>query len=66
MLTLKRERPEDAAAADSAHGGRNSRSAQDAGAGPIVATMKDDGTFDGELSTQRGRSKWTGERLQKR
>jgi hypothetical protein len=36
-----------------------------AGAGPIVATMLDDGTLEGELSTNRGRTKWTGERLQK-
>lgn len=34
--------------------------------GPIVARMLDDGTLEGELSTNRGRSKWTGERLQKK
>ena len=56
-LTLKGERPE---------GGSGSAPPPDSGAGPIVATMKDDGTLDGELSTQRGRAKWTGERLQKR
>jgi hypothetical protein len=38
----------------------------DAKAGPIVARMLDDGTFEGELSTNRGRTKWTGERLQKK
>lgn len=51
-LTLKGERPEDGVA----HGGD---------AGPIVATMLDDGTLAGELSTNRGRTKWTGERFKK-
>ena len=58
VLTLKGERPEDSGGI--AHGGDGS------GAGPIVATMKGDGTLEGELSTQRGRAKWTGERLKKR
>lgn len=53
QLTLKGERPEDGAGADSK-------------AGPIVATMKDDGTLEGELSTNHGRTKWTGERLKPR
>ena len=53
QLTLKGERPEDGIA----HGGE---------AGPIVAKMLDDGTLEGELSTNRGRSKWTGERFKKR
>ena len=57
VLTLKGERPEDGAGFS--HGG------EEAKAGPIVATMKDDGTFEGELSTNRGRTKWTGERLKK-
>jgi hypothetical protein len=57
VLTLKGERPEDGAGFS--HGG------EDAKAGPIVATMKDDGTLEGELSTNRGRTKWTGERLKK-
>lgn len=57
VLTLKGERPEDGAGFS--HGG------EEAKAGPIVATMKDDGTLEGELSTNRGRSKWTGERLKK-
>ena len=35
-------------------------------AGPIEARMLDDGTLEGELSTNRGRRKWTGERLRKR
>ena len=35
-------------------------------AGPIEARMLDNGTLEGELSTNRGRRKWTGERLQKR
>lgn len=52
-LTLKGERPEDGAGAS------------DSKAGPIVATMKDDGTLEGELSTNRGRTTWTGERLKK-
>ncbi len=34
-------------------------------AGPITATMQEDGTLTGELSTNHGRSKWTGERLKK-
>jgi hypothetical protein len=57
VLTLKGERPEDGAGFS--HGG------EDAKGGPIVATLKDDGTFEGELSTNRGRTKWTGTRLQK-
>ena len=55
-LTLKGERPEDGAGFS--HGGGDASAA-----GPIVARMRDDGTLQGELSTQRGRSKWTGERL---
>ena len=56
-LTLKGERPEDGAGAG--HGGDQGKDAP----GPIVAMMKDDGTLEGELSTNRGRSTWTGERL---
>jgi hypothetical protein len=33
---------------------------------PITASMLDDGTLEGEVSTNRGRTKWTGERLQKK
>jgi hypothetical protein len=58
VLTLKGERPEDGA-------GFSHGSESEAKAGPIVATMKDDGTLEGELSTNRGRTKWTGERLKK-
>ena len=57
-LTLKGERPED--------GAGNSHGDQPAQAGPITATMKDDGTLEGELSTNRGRTTWTGERLEAR
>lgn len=53
-LTMKGERPEDTIA----HSGND--------AGPIVARMLDDGTLEGELSTNRGRTKWTGERFKKR
>ena len=35
------------------------------GAGPISATMLDDGTMAGELSTNHGRMKFTAERLRK-
>jgi hypothetical protein len=52
-LTLKGERPEDG----SGHDGKG---------GPIVATMLDDGTLEGELTTNHGRTKWTGERFKKR
>ena len=52
-LVLKGERPEDGAGHDS-------------GAGPIVAQMLDNGTLEGELSTNHGRVKWTGERFKKR
>jgi len=52
-LTLKGERPEDGAG-------------HDGNAGPIVARMLDDGTLEGELSTNHGRHKWTGERFKKR
>ncbi len=64
-LTLKGERPEDGAAGGAHGGGSGSQDGQDSGPRPIVATMKDDGTLDGELSTQRGRAKWTGERLKR-
>lgn len=56
-LTLKGEKPEDGTPAPHAGG---------PGSGPITAKMLDDGTFEGELSTSQGRTKWTGERLQKR
>jgi hypothetical protein len=49
VLTLTGERPEDG------HGSES--------AGPITATMRDDGTLQGELSTNHGRSTWTGSRL---
>jgi hypothetical protein len=55
-LTLKGEKAEDGSGGP--HGSPN--------AGPIVAKMLDDGTLEGELSTNRGRTKWTGERLPKR
>ena len=35
------------------------------GAGPITATILDDGTMEGELSTNHGRMKFTAERLRK-
>ena len=53
-LTLKGERPED----NIAHHGSD--------AGLITAKMLDDGTLEGELTTNRGRTKWTGERFKKR
>jgi hypothetical protein len=56
-LTLKGERPEDGAGFS--HGGEQGKDAP----GPIVASMKDDGTLEGELSTNQGRTQWTGERL---
>ena len=52
-LTLKGERPEDGAG----HDGKG---------GPIVATMLDNVTLEGELTTNHGRMKWTGERFKKR
>ena len=39
--------------------------AKENGAGPITATMMDDGTLSGELSTNHGRAKFTAERLKK-
>ena len=56
MLTLKGEKTEDGPPPP----------ASDLHAGPIEARMLDDGTLDGELSTNKGRRKWTGERLQKK
>lgn len=55
-LTLKAEKTDDGGAGP--HASPN--------AGPIVAKMLDDGTLEGELSTNRGRTKWTGERLPKK
>ena len=46
--------------------GRLRRSPRRPKAGPIEARMLDDGTLEGELSTNKGRTKWTGERLQKK
>jgi len=54
-LTLKGEKPADGAPAPHAGG---------PGASPITARMLDDGTFEGELTTSQGPTKWTGERLQ--
>jgi hypothetical protein len=54
-LTLKGEKPEDGSAPPH----------NDPSAGPITARMLDDGTLEGELSTNRGRRPWTGERLRK-
>ena len=56
-LTLKGEKPQDGVPAPHV-GGPDS--------GPITAKMLDDGTLEGELSTTQGRTKWTGERLQKK
>ena len=55
-LTLKGEKGEDGSGGP--HGSRT--------AGPITAKMLDDGTMEGELSTNRGRTTWTAERLQKK
>ena len=52
-LTLKGERPED----QLTHGATEGE--------PITATMLDDGTLEGEVSTNKGRVKWTGERFKK-
>ena len=57
-LSLVREKTEDEP--PTAHG-QSGKSG-----GPITARMLDDGTFEGELTTNRGRTKWTGERLQKK
>lgn len=59
-LTLKGERPEDGDGLS--HDGQDAKDKP----GPIVATMKDDGTLEGELSTNQGRTQWTGERLKPR
>lgn len=56
VLTLTREKME--GESDGPHGNPQ--------AGPVEARMLDDGTLEGELSTNRGRTKWTGERLRKR
>lgn len=57
-LTLKGEKPEEGA--PGSHIGTSD-------AGPITAKMLDDGTLEGEMSiAKQGRTKWTGERLQKR
>ena len=56
QLSLVREKTEDAPV--NPHGEREK-------GGPITARMLDDGTMEGELMTNRGRTKWTGERLKK-
>ncbi len=55
-LTLKGEKPE---------GGADDPPPAAGGAGPIVAKLLDNGTLEGELSTNHGRMKWTGERFKK-
>ena len=55
-LSMVREKSEDEPA--NPHGGKSNAG------GPITAKMLDDGTLEGELTTNRGRTKWTGERLQ--
>jgi hypothetical protein len=57
-LSLVREKTEDEP--PTAHG-QSGRSG-----GPITARMLEDGTLEGELTTNKGRTKWTGERLQKK
>ena len=52
-LTLKGERPED----QLPHGNSD--------VGPITAMMLENGTLEGELSTNKGRTKWTAERFKK-
>ena len=58
-LSLVREKTEDEPVHP--HGGTGGKAG-----GPITARMLDDGTLEGELTTNRGPTKWTGERLQKR
>ena len=55
-LTLKGEKPE---------GGAEDAPPPASGAGAIVARLLDNGTLEGELSTNHGRMKWTGERFKK-
>lgn len=57
-LTLKGEKPPDGVPAPHAGG---------PDAGPITAKMLDDGTLEGEMSiAKQGRTKWIGERLQRK
>jgi hypothetical protein len=58
-LSLVREKTDNDDPQPNPHGGATS-------GGPITARMLDDGTLEGELTTNRGRTKWTGERLQKK
>ena len=55
-LTLKGEKPE---------GSAEDPPAAASGVGPIVAKLQDNGTLEGELSTNHGRMKWIGERFKK-
>jgi hypothetical protein len=57
-LSLVREKTEDEQTEPNPHG-------RAAPGGPITARMLDDGTLEGELTTNRGLTKWTGERLRK-
>jgi hypothetical protein len=57
-LSLVREKTDDEPANPHGQGGNTG--------GPITARMLDDGTLEGELTTNRGRTRWTGERLQKK
>jgi hypothetical protein len=52
-LTLKGEKPADGSPNHGAPGAQ-----------PITATMLDDGTLAGKLTTNQGTTDWTGERLQ--
>ena len=55
-----------AASADPAGTPPQGHTAGAAPAKPIVVTLQDDGTIVGEMMTNQGPTKWTGERLKKR
>jgi hypothetical protein len=62
-ITLSAIKPDGAAAGSSGGGPGVHTAPAGSGARPIVVTLQDDGTIAGEMMTQQGPAKFTGEKL---
>jgi len=65
-LTLVGDKAAGATSGVAVAGGGDSHSPATGGPKPITVTLQDDGTISGEMMTNQGVAKWTGERLKKR
>jgi hypothetical protein len=63
QLTLVGVKPPDGAAEDNASAPHTNAGPPISGAKPIVVTLLEDGTISGEMMTQMGPAKFTGEKL---